>query len=120
MGLISGTVEGDEVPDAPLRVAAYRERVDDGAPAAAVQIEVLDSWISPATRGQYPARWKIRIPDAQIELDVEPWLPAQEMQLTFAYWEGAVRITGLSAGAAVTGNGYVEMTGYSGSMQGVF
>ncbi len=89
-------------------------------PAAAVQIEVLDTWDSPATRGAYPARWKIRIPSEQIELDVTPWLPAQEMQLMFSYWEGAVRVTGLSGGQAVSGHGYIELTGYAGSMQGVF
>lgn len=89
-------------------------------PAEAVQITVRETWTSPATQGRYPARWTIRIPSEQIELDVEPWLPEQEMRLTFAYWEGAVRVAGLSGGAAVTGAGYVEMTGYAGSMQGVF
>ncbi|MBL8057464.1 MAG: hypothetical protein JNK29_12230 [Anaerolineales bacterium] len=89
-------------------------------PAAAVQIDVLATWTSPATRSQYPARWRISVPEAQLELEVEPWLPAQEMQLTFTYWEGAVKVTGLSAGAPVAGDGYVELTGYSGSMQGVF
>lgn len=89
-------------------------------PAEAVQITVRGTWTSPATGGEYPARWTIRIPSEGIELDVEPWLPAQEMTLTFAYWEGAVRVSGVSGGAAVTGAGYVEMTGYVGSMQGVF
>jgi predicted secreted hydrolase len=42
------------------------------------------------------------------------------MQLMFAYWEGAVRISGTSGGVAVTGHGFVELTGYAASMQGVF
>jgi predicted secreted hydrolase len=42
------------------------------------------------------------------------------MRVSFPYWEGAVRFTGTSGGAAVTGNGYVELTGYVSSMQGVF
>ena len=96
----------------------------DGAtvrvPAEAVQVEVLAAWTSPVTGGQYPARWRVRVPSAGLDLDVQPWLPAQEMQLTFAYWEGAVRVTGTSAGAPVTGAGYVELTGYVGSLQGVF
>ena len=28
------------------------------------------------------------------------------------YWEGAVRISGTRAGAAISGQGYVELTGY--------
>jgi predicted secreted hydrolase len=31
-----------------------------------------------------------------------------------AYWEGSVRVTGTSAGKPVTGQGYVELTGYAG------
>ena len=33
---------------------------------------------------------------------------------------GAVRVEGERAGQAVSGSGYVEMTGYAGSMQGQF
>ncbi len=39
----------------------------------------------------------------------------QEMRLSLEYWEGAVRVSG-----TVAGQGYVELTGYSGSMQGLF
>jgi predicted secreted hydrolase len=42
------------------------------------------------------------------------------MDLSFVYWEGAVDIEGSSAGQAVTGWGFVELTGYGESMQGVF
>jgi predicted secreted hydrolase len=80
----------------------------------------MGEWVSPATQATYPSGWKVSIPSAQIELTIEPWLEAQEMQLTFAYWEGAVRVSGTSAGAAVIGDGFVELTGYAASMQGVF
>jgi hypothetical protein len=30
------------------------------------------------------------------------------------YWEGSVRVTGKSGGQVVTGQGYVELTGYVG------
>jgi len=42
------------------------------------------------------------------------------MNLSYAYWEGAVDVTGVVSGQDVNGNGYVEMTGYSGSMSGEF
>jgi hypothetical protein len=31
-----------------------------------------------------------------------------------AYWEGSVRVSGTSAGQPVSGQGYVELTGYVG------
>ncbi len=87
---------------------------------ADVQIEVRGEWRSPATNANYPARWHLSIPSAQIELDIEPWLAEQEMRVSFAYWEGAVRFTGTSNDAAIAGNGYIELTGYVSSMEDVF
>jgi predicted secreted hydrolase len=84
------------------------------------QIEVLDTWRSPRTGAEYPSRWRVAIPALDIELALEPWLPDQELDVSYAYWEGAVRIEGTRQGEPVRGNGYVEMTGYAGSMQGQF
>ena len=42
------------------------------------------------------------------------------MRTSFVYWEGAVRVSGTRQGRPVSGHGYVELTGYAGSMQGVF
>ena len=53
-------------------------------------------------------------------LEVEPRLPDQEMRTSFVYWEGAVGLRGTSRGQPLEGQGYVEMTGYARSMQGVF
>jgi predicted secreted hydrolase len=85
-----------------------------------IQIEARGQWLSPATKGAYPDEWRLTIPSAQIELNIVPWLAGQEMRASFPYWEGAVKFTGTSNGAAVTGNGYIELTGYVSSMQGVF
>jgi predicted secreted hydrolase len=87
--------------------------------ASAVSVAALSQWTSPVTGVTYPSGWRVRMPDFDLDLTVEPWLPAQEMQLFFSYWEGAVTVRGLSAGQAVTGDGYVELTGYADSMQGV-
>jgi predicted secreted hydrolase len=75
-------------------------------------IETLDWWISPATRVRYPAAWKILVPTEQIELTVTPRLADQELSLSVMYWEGAVQIHGSSGNRAITGDGYVELTGY--------
>ncbi len=84
------------------------------------QIEALDTWRSPRTQAEYPSRWRLTVPSLDLELKLEPWLADQELNVSYDYWEGAVRIDGLRQGQPVSGNGYVEMTGYAGSMQGQF
>jgi predicted secreted hydrolase len=78
-------------------------------------IEPVTTWTSGFTGAIYPSGWEISIPDEGLELVVEPWIKDQEMRLNLEYWEGAVRVSG-----TVDGQGYVELTGYSGSMQGLF
>jgi predicted secreted hydrolase len=84
------------------------------------EIEVLDRWRSPHTGAVYPSRWRVEVPDVGLNLVLEPYLADQELNLSYAYWEGAVRITGERLGREVMGNGYVEMTGYAASMSGQF
>jgi predicted secreted hydrolase len=67
----------------------------------------------------YPIRWSIQIPQAQLALDVTTPLENQELSTPGAgisYWEGVIDVSGRSAGNAVTGRGYLEMTGYRGSL----
>jgi predicted secreted hydrolase len=86
----------------------------------AFEIRVEDTWRSPHTGAIYPARWTVTVPVVDLVLEIEPHLADQELTVAYSYWEGAVRIEGERAGQAVRGNGYVEMTGYAGSMQGQF
>jgi len=87
-----------------------------------MSVEVLDHWKSPKSGGEYPKRWKIEIPIAGIELVVNPLLADQELATEgstgVVYWEGAVDGKGRSRGQEVTCEGYVEMTGYAGSLAG--
>ncbi|PKN81654.1 MAG: carotenoid 1,2-hydratase, partial [Chloroflexi bacterium HGW-Chloroflexi-8] len=68
----------------------------------------------------YPIKWSIFIESEDLELTIEPVIKQQENELFFRYWEGAVRVTGFKNGQAISGYGYVEMTGYAQSMKGVF
>jgi len=85
-----------------------------------VGLEVRRLWTSPETGASYPSLWRITVPAAGLDLLVEPWIPAQEMRTSFVYWEGAVRVSGRAGDRPVAGQGYVELTGYARSMQGVF
>lgn len=84
------------------------------------QLQSRQTWTSPRTGATYPVAWSLSIPRLALTLDVRAQFPAQEMPLTFHYWEGTVAATGERNGQPLTGLGYLEMTGYSGSMQGVF
>ena len=84
------------------------------------EIRVDETWRSPSTGATYPAAWTLTVPVADLTLEIEPYLADQELNLSYAYWEGAVRVEGEQAGQTIAGNGYVEMTGYAGSMQGEF
>jgi predicted secreted hydrolase len=84
------------------------------------EIRVDDTWRSPHTGAVYPARWTVVVPAVDLVVEIEPYLADQELTLSYAYWEGAVGVEGEQAGKAISGNGYVEMTGYAGSMQGQF
>lgn len=87
---------------------------------ADLEIQTLERWQSPETGADYPVSWKLRIPLLEVDLDIEPWLSDQEMRTSLVYWEGAVKASGTSKGLPITGNGYVELTGYAYSFQGLF
>lgn len=94
---------GALIPDRSDPVAL---QVDD------VKIEVLNEWTSPHSKRTYPSRWRLTIPKQQLQLEVEPLLNDQELNMAFRYWEGAARVKGTHRGQSVTGFGYVELTGY--------
>jgi predicted secreted hydrolase len=77
-----------------------------------VQIDVLDYWKNPGG-DRYPSHWRVRVPSAGIDVDVRPVLPNQELTASTRYWEGAVDVTGASAGQKTVGRGYVELVGYA-------
>lgn len=77
-----------------------------------IDIEALAYWQSARSGARYPVAWRLRVPSEELDLEVRPYLEAQEIDLSVRYWEGAVRIEGRSAGVPVTGNGYLELAGY--------
>ena len=81
-------------------------------PLESWSLERLGVWMSPRSGVSYPAAWRIAIPDEELELEVRPLIPDQEVDHAFRYWEGAVGARGTIAGEAVTAQGYVELTGY--------
>ncbi len=83
------------------------------------EIEVLDTWQN-SDQITYPNKWEINIERINLKMEITPLMNDQEMNLFFRYWEGAVRVNGTLNGEEISGFGYVELTGYAQSMQGVF
>jgi predicted secreted hydrolase len=79
------------------------------------QLDVLDTWTSPHSGGEYPAHWRLRIPSIDLDLEGRPMMADQELNVSTIYWEGASEFSGTLSGEPVTARGYVEMTGYAGT-----
>jgi geranylgeranyl pyrophosphate synthase/predicted secreted hydrolase len=73
-------------------------------------------WRSTRTFERYPTAWLLDVPDAQLSLQVRASFPDQEFVTVLskpAFWEGRCEVTGTREGAAVTGLGYVERSGFA-------
>ena len=81
-------------------------------------LAVTDTWTSPTSGGEYPAGWRISVPAVGLELSGRPQMANQELNVSTVYWEGAVAFEGTRDGAPVAAEGYIELTGYAGSMEG--
>ena len=91
------------------------------------EVDVLGTWMPPDLVADvegarpYPAGWRLRLPEADLDLMVRPLLPNQENRRLpgrpgpdIPYWEGAVRVeaTGPGSTGIPPGRGFVELTGY--------
>jgi predicted secreted hydrolase len=84
--------------------------------SADFQLQPLEYWTSPQTRGRYPIRWRVNVPSLNLRLECAAAVDNQEVADENAssptYWEGAVTYSGSSRGV-----GYLEMTGYNKAMR---
>ena len=107
---------GQEVIDYGTLVAAdgsarHLDRAD-------FTVTTLSRWKSPHSGADYPAAWRIDLAGEHLSLHLVPTLADQELDTRASsgnfYWEGEVRVDGTGAGgAALHGDGYVELTGYA-------
>jgi len=77
-------------------------------------------WKSEKSGGNYPIEWKLFVPSLDLALTLRARFNEQELDAApFAYWEGAIGVTGSRGAAQVAGKGYLEMTGYAGRIVGL-
>jgi predicted secreted hydrolase len=81
-------------------------------------VKVTDRWTSPTTGADYPAGWTIAIhePD-DLVIELRPTVAGQELDTRattgVVYWEGSQVVTATRAGIPISGQAYVELTGYA-------
>ncbi len=82
-----------------------------------IRIALGGEWTSPATGAIYPSGWQLEIDSLGMELVLEPVASDQEvlagLPIGSAYWEGKVRVGGRQHGQPITGDAYVELSGYT-------
>ncbi len=62
---------------------------------------------SPVAQRDVPTRWRVQVPDRELDVEVAALTPRSWMGTSFEYWEGPITISG-----SHSGRGYLEMTGY--------
>ena len=82
-----------------------------------IEATVADTWKSPKSRAVYPTRWRLRISSPDMDLSIASNLADQEMRTRestgVTYWEGSVSVGGFKNGRRISGQGYMELTGYA-------
>jgi predicted secreted hydrolase len=74
-------------------------------------LSALRFWKSPRSGASWPLAWRIKLPDAALDLEVTAMLDDQEQALSVLYWEGAVDVRARND-SALRGRGFMELTGY--------
>ena len=77
-----------------------------------VELTPIDYWTSPVRRTRYPIAWRLKVPSAQLALELRPYVSDQELNLSVRYWEGAVSGGGTGPDGRLTADGYLELAGY--------
>ena len=106
------------------RVMGFQVRAAEGAPFTYASWITPDGRLTPAPPGamqmtplraedmpngaQVPVAWRIDWPEMGLAAEIAAINPRSWMDLSVAYWEGPVRLSG-----SHSGRGYLEMTGYT-------
>jgi putative drug exporter of the RND superfamily len=82
-----------------------------------LSITVLGEWTSQRSGTTYPAGWRIELPGEDLAVSLTPTVADQELDTRpttgVIYWEGSQVVEATRAGTPLSGNAYVELTGYA-------
>lgn len=96
----------------PVGWVTHLKDEDDG-----INLAATGEWVSPTSGATYPSGWMLEIESLGMDLVLNPEANDQEVQggLTSGstYWEGKVRVSGQHNGYPISGDAYVELSGYA-------
>jgi predicted secreted hydrolase len=114
----------------------YRMRLENGQPdssssgtwiapdgtathlrASDFQMTPTSVWKANGGSARYPIGWRVVLPSQGLDFTAKAALDNQELKLgPITYWEGAIDANGTRNGSAIRGRGYLELTGYAGTL----
>jgi predicted secreted hydrolase len=105
----------------PYSSGKYVSHEGQVTPLARNDFELVPNrfWQRDRSAPRYPIGWQVSIPKLSLVLAVVTPVEDQELRLSARYWEGCIRLAGTRAGQPVQGAGYMELTGYGGSVSGL-
>jgi predicted secreted hydrolase len=90
--------------------------------SSAFTVTATDHWTSPRSGADYPAGWSVAVPGEDLTIDLRPTVADQELDTRtttgVVYWEGSQVVTARRGGRTLSGQAYVELTGYAASGPG--
>jgi predicted secreted hydrolase len=85
-------------------------------PSNAFSVTPTGTWTSPHTGATYPSGWTLSIPGKDLTVSLTPTVADQELDTRAStgvvYWEGSQVVEASRAGEPLSGQAYVELTGY--------
>ena len=75
-----------------------------------------DYWTSTRTFQDYPTKWILEATETNLKLEIEASFAEQEFATVIskpAFWEGRISVKGIKEGKQVSGNGFIERSGFS-------
>jgi predicted secreted hydrolase len=78
-----------------------------------IRLEPLAHWHSRLDGTGYPVRWRLELPDEQLEIEIRALLDGQELELATPVWSGVVEVSGRSGNRSASGWGHLELRGYT-------
>ena len=85
--------------------------------ASEINLTSTGTWLSPTTGTLWPSGWSLEIEHLNLAVTITPEVADQELDTRAStgvvYWEGASNVVGTRGRRAITGQAYVELTGYA-------
>ena len=90
---------------------------EDGFPLKGEDLTILAkrNFAASQSNSNFPIEWTMTVPSLEATFEIKPFF---DNQSTPYYWEGLSSVEGTIAGKKVSGNAYVQMTGYETSNKG--